>query len=294
MKMPPGVYEDVEFDDYLSWEGVSNSRLSQFKLSPLHFKLNRAKEPTPAMELGTLFHCQVLEPAQFVARYAVTPAFHLDAENRTAQGSSSTSKSTRYVSEKMAQFAHENPGRELVSREWFDQSLEVVTRIASNVTARELLNGQGPVECSIVWDDDETGVRCKARLDKVSAGRLVDLKKTRELGKFKRAIGAYGYHRQMAHYRAGWASLTGEILTPWIIAIEGQAPFCCQAAPLHAQSLAAGIKERRELMQRLAECIASDTWPAPDNPESWEGFEVAVQGDLASWFEETLEETGAV
>lgn len=54
-------------------EYVSNSTLGRMKPSPAHCKeyLDNPPEPTPAMKLGTLFHCLTLEPDQFESRYHV-------------------------------------------------------------------------------------------------------------------------------------------------------------------------------------------------------------------------------
>lgn len=290
----PGVYENVPFEEYITWDAISNSRLGLMKLSPLHYREQAWKEPTAAMALGTLMHCGVLEPLQFAARYAIAPDFHLEPGNTTASGQASTSKATRYVRTKMEEFARANVGREVVARDWYDQAVLVVRRLCDNETARELVNGRGPVEASLVWEDQQTGLRCKARIDKVSRQRIVDIKTTRQLSLFDRAVGNYGYHRQLAHYMDGWATLMGEVLEPWIIAIENTPPCCCRAAPLHPDSLTDGIAERSKLMHQLAECLATDTWPAPENPETWRSLDVTAKGDLASWFAETLEqESGA-
>ena len=56
--------------DYLSY-----SALKAFAKSPNHYLqyVNKEHTETPAMVLGSLTHCLVLEPERFAAKFAVAP-----------------------------------------------------------------------------------------------------------------------------------------------------------------------------------------------------------------------------
>ncbi len=62
-KIPePGLYENILFDEYLTWDCVSNSSLHAAERSMLHYKEQQPIEETPAMRLGTFCHVGRLEP----------------------------------------------------------------------------------------------------------------------------------------------------------------------------------------------------------------------------------------
>ncbi len=265
--LEPGIYEDVPFSDYLAWDALSNSKLSLMAKSPRHFKLGFCKEPTPAMQLGQLYHCGVLEPLAFAGRYAICPDFHLYAENSTTEGVHTTSKNTKFVKNSVREFVAMAEGREVVSKEWYEDTVALVRELTLNEDARRILNDPGPRELSIVWE--EYGILCKARIDKIAHGIIADLKSTAAIDGFQNAIGRFGYHRQLAHYQAGWKELTGDTLEPWLIAVESSEPFAVQAAPLHEESIAVGRSDRRRLMDNLLECLESNRWPPMANPKHW-------------------------
>lgn len=267
--MEPGIYEDVPFADYLAWDALSNSRLSLMAKSPRHYKIGFCKEPTPAMQLGSLYHCGVLEPLMFADRYAICPDYHLDAENCTTNGAASKSTATKYVKERVEEFKRITDNREIVSREWYQDTLSLVKELYANDFAREMLNDDGPREVSILWEED--GILCKARIDKVCMRLqlLMDLKSTAAIENFTNAIGRYGYHRQMAHYQRGWKELTGDTMGTALLAVESSPPFAVQAAPLSDEAMTIGRYERNCLMSSLRQCLESDEWPGMENPTHW-------------------------
>lgn len=271
MKPEPGIYEDIAPAEYFAWEAVSNSRLGRMALSPLHYSLEQESGETASMRLGSLVHSGRLEPLSVPQLYAVLPKYEESADNVSSKGVRTTSKVTSYYKAKKAEFEELHANKTIVDEDQYDRMVAMVRSLCKNELANEAINGKGPVESSIVWVDEPSGVLCKARIDKVNhdKGYLVDLKTTARLDNFATSIARYGYARQMAHYQEGWAHLTGELLTPWIIPVESSAPFCCLPAPLGEESLQEGVRERRRLIDRVAECQSTGVWPAPEPPKSW-------------------------
>jgi hypothetical protein len=274
--MKPGIYPNIPFADYLAIDAVSNSRLGQLAKSPAHYKANAELEQTKPLVIGRLVHAGRLEPLSLIQRYAVCPDFHLDPGNRTDKGDPSQSTQTKWCKEQVANFGAANWGKEIVSRSWYDEMMAMVTSLDADPLAKEIFNEPGEVELTLVWNDDETGLLCKARLDKISRDRITDLKTTPDLSAFTRAMARYGYHRQGAHYRNGWSTLNGECLDFWIAAVEKSPPFCVQAAPVHEDSIESGELKRRELLRLLADCMDSDKWPGPPAPNAWRVPEYAM------------------
>lgn len=263
-----GVWHDVPADEYHSWPCVSNSWLGRMAISPAHYRTAESQPETPAMAIGTLTHTVVLEPTEVARLYAVEPEWHKDEANVTARGERTNSKATSYVKQQRAKFEEANRGRRIVSAAEYDRIAAMANAVYRDEAARDCLQGDCLREVSIVWDDPDTGLRCKARLDTVNKtnGRYADLKTTADLAKFPTSIARYGYHRQAVHYCEGWEILTGERLEPWLVAVEKEPPFCVQAAPLCEEGLRLGWDERRELLDRVAECQASGDWPGPAAP----------------------------
>lgn len=273
----PGVYEGVSFDDYNAWRALSNSALTLLAKSPRHYLEGERSEQTDAMKVGELCHSGVFEPASIAERYAVMPPFELQPENCTGNGEPSDSKATKWYRAKRKEFEDANIGKEICPREIFEGMMSLVRELSLNEDANRLLNGPGPVEVSIVWDEVIPGgwsspVRCKARLDKVAEleSAIVDLKKCRDVTGFEKDIAYRRYFRQMAFYQRGWSILhDGDCLTPWLIAHEISAPLCVLAAPLSEVAIIEGNNQIDQLLSLFCQCRAADEWPGLVNPSEW-------------------------
>lgn len=280
MTPEPGIYQDVPFAEYCAWDAVNNSRLGAMDKSPAHYNTERVTEDTKSTRLGSLVHAGAIEARTLALRYAVANDWHLDEANVSALGKRSESKATRYYKDKMAAFTEANEGREIVSRSEYDAMLAIVEAVEGHPDARAYLNQPGPVEASMVWDDPETGIRCKGRIDKVATigGVLLDLKTTRDITDFPRAIARYGYHRQAAFYRRGWAILNGgELYDFWIVPVQNTAPYIAHAAPVSDEALEQGEREIDRLLAKVAECHEAGSWPGPELPEAWNLPEWALE-----------------
>lgn len=293
LKCPdPGIYYDVKAEDYFAWDAVSNSRLGLMSRSPMHYK-HGFGESTPAMRLGSLVHSGVLEPLSIAKRYVFMPDYSNHPGNTTASGDRSFSSSTKFVKQMQEQFRTLNFDKEIIDEADYNTMIGMAFALEANNAARGLLRDL-IAEVSIVWVDDKTGLTCKARVDglKVDDGKLIDLKTTEDCSQFERAIGKYGYHRQMAFYTRGLAAC-GIDAEPWIVAVEKKAPFGCRTAPMDVASLAEGRKECDRLLGLVSECQESNKWPGYTNPDAWSCPDWCMSaendaGELSSWFESAL------
>lgn len=278
--MLTGIYDNLSFADYLAIDAINNGTLGLIEKSPKHCKERVELEQVKPLVLGSMIHCGRLEPLAMAERYAVCPEYQFDELNVTSSNERSTSTATKYVKGKVAEFAAANRDKETVPRDWYREMLAIVTSLNNDPLANSLFNAPGRVELTLVWEDDSTGLLCKARIDKeaASVGKFIDLKSCADLEAFERSIARYGYHRQLAHYQDGWATLTGELLEPWIVAVEKSAPYCVKSAPLHEETLERGYERRRNAMALYAECESSGVWPGPPSPSSWKVPEWELSG----------------
>lgn len=267
LKCPdPGVYEDVPAEEYFAWDAVSNSKLNLLKRSPRHYQ-HGFNEPTDAMLLGTLVHSGVLEPLSIAKRYVFMPEYAKHPENKTKSGDRSFASTTDFVKKMEESFRQLNFDKEIVTEAQYNVMVGMASALTENETAKHLFR-DGKSEVCVVWNDEETGLRCKARADWLKPGIMVDLKTTDDASKFERSIVTYGYHRQMAFYTRGLAA-NGIEAEPWIVCVEKKAPFGCRCAPMDVEALRIGAAEIDELLSLLIECQTQNVWPGYQNPSAW-------------------------
>ena len=272
----PGIYRGVPFDEYLGWEYISQSRLKCGRESMAHFRAAMDAPPasTDALRLGRFFHAGQLEPMTLPSIYCFMPVFQYDDANVTAAGLKSTSSRTAYCKAKKEEFERVNRGKEIITQSDYERLLGVVSAIAKNDRARQIFCPGAEQEISLVWDDDDTGLRCKARLDNVDFHnkRIGDLKKHDQERSFGYVIEKNGYHIQAAMYLDAVSAVTGESTAGWeyfIIAHTSTPPYICQAAPLSAEAIEIARVTYRRVLREIAIATRTNSWPGPPEPDMW-------------------------
>lgn len=143
--------------------------------------------------------------------------------------------------------------------------------------ANELLSGNGKDQLSIVWIDEETGIKCKARIDRLTAfggfSCHVDLKTARSAdpASFMKDAAKLGYFEQAAHYRAGCEAIDKMEGRPvrhrrFIFLVIEKETECGDKfrievyEPTEDDIERAGVEIRR-LMKIYANCLETKVWP---------------------------------
>lgn len=273
MTVPPtpssdGIYQGVSFESYCQWDAVNFSRLKLMSISPEHYKTYRGMS-SKALQFGRLAHAGKLEAASVPLRYAVMPDYENDEANQDKQGNPSASKSTTYYRECKAAFYRTNKTREIVTAQVYTDLLDLLSALETHERAGDYLNSPGQVEVSYIWTDPDTGLRCKARADKVTTGAITDLKTAADVGEFQKSLIKFEYHRQASHYLDGWEVLTGERLEFRIVAVSKSKPISVRAAPIHEDAIRTGASQNRIDLERVAECTTSGHWPNIPDPDAW-------------------------
>lgn len=264
-----GIHPRIAFDTYHSWEAASNSRLTVLRRSPAHLKAY-LEEPTDsaALVLGRICHTAILEPDEFAKRYLVSD--RCEAVKKT-DGKRCTNNGTVYngglgwLCGVHGGGAQSDPGITVVSK--YDYEVATKMRDAVSKHRAAALLKEGMRELSLVWDDAESGVRCKARLDHhspvLAGGAIVDIKTTEDASPraFERSIYTYGYHRQGALYTEGATALGLGAEHFAILAIEKKPPYALMIHRVTEGALDAGSEQLRPALARYAECMAKDEWP---------------------------------
>lgn len=267
----PGIYEDVPFEAYLSWPYISNSRLHLAAKSMAHFNAGVTIEETEAMRLGSLVHCGRLEPLELAQRYVIMPPF--EEQVRKPDGSRyEKPKASAAYKQAVDDFEAANKGKSIVTQSQYDAMRSLVAALVAHERANAWLNASGPVEVSIVWDDPETGIRCKGRIDKwlPQHNLVIDLKASYDPLSFEQHIAKRAYHRQGAMYCEGIGRLTGKPHRFGLVAAETASPWTVRAALLSQESQQVGFDQFHDLLGQLMKAKRTNIWPGAPDPDEWE------------------------
>lgn len=236
---------------------ASKSTLDELGRSPLHYKsyIDGATidEDSEALTFGRAFHCALLEPERFAAMYAVEPEFG-DCRMKEPKA-------------RRDAWRAQNAGAIHLSNADATAIMGMLRAVKAHPLASRMI-ADGEAEVTALWNDEETGVRCRVRTDYYvrARGMLVDVKSTRDasLDAFKRDIFKFGYHRQSALYRMGFDAI-GETAQHFIfIAVEKTPPYAVGVYTLDEQGIVVAHARLRSLLATMRDCLKTDEWPGYD------------------------------
>lgn len=266
---PMGLIKDMPFEEYHAVDALSASGMRELARSAWHYRNRVPITPTRAMLNGTLVHCAQLEPGALSARYVVVPE---DAPKRPTKAQWNAAKPSPASVEAMnwwTGFQKTAGDREIVANEDYGITQSQLKAVQADSELADLFS-QGYGEASLFWIDDATGVYCKARPDWVRPRatqrvQLADLKAMADDTPqgFSRSVARMGYHRQQAHYKAGFEACTGFIVEDFVFAVVSSVPPVL-AVPyrLIPEVIEQAEQERMELLELYADCLKRDRWPA--------------------------------
>ncbi|WP_340619297.1 PD-(D/E)XK nuclease-like domain-containing protein [Xenorhabdus siamensis] len=253
--MIPGIYYDISNEDYHKGEGVSKSQLDIIEQAPAELIWQRSapvdEEKTKSLDIGTALHCLLLEPDEFENRFAIEP----ELDRRTKSGK-----------EEAQTFNLANQGKIILTHEENRKLLIMRDSAMAHPIAKWCLESVGRAESSIYWNDNETGVLCRSRPDKLIEAHhwIVDVKSTADMEKFERDFYKYRYHVQDSFYSDGYKDLTGEMPTFVFLAVSTSVN--CGRYPVRIyimdeQAKSAGRAAYQKNLTTYAECLRTDEWP---------------------------------
>lgn len=264
-----GIYDDLPIGFYHGPEMahiVSHSYLSRLNDCPAKGKV--PTKVTPAMIFGRCLHKYALEGLEaFLLDCAVMPDFPCpDGQNPKGW------HLTKIYKEKVAQFQADNLGKEIINCEDFETIKAMTEAMKINPVVRTLL-ADGFKEVSIIWQDEETGIWCKARPDGIcpKTSSIADLKKVSEGGArehaFQTIINKRTYQVQMAMclkgllvlHELGIVKEQYDIAT--LIAVEDAEPYKTQDWTLDQDFIMQGHAEFMRLLRIEKACREQNFWP---------------------------------
>lgn len=248
----PGIYHDLPATEYHALPYLSSTWLKRFRACPA--SALAPMEETDSMRIGRAVHSYLLEgPEAFDAEFAVL--FESDLNKN----------STAYKAAK-AEWELANQGRTILPAKIDGVgTLSALRAIRASIDAHpmaSLLLRGGRQEVSLVWEDEATGERCKARLDhNPGHGAIVDLKTCSDVSRFRNQVHDLGYPIQAAHYMEG-ANVHGlDIDTFVFVAVEPSEPYSVVCGYLAPSWLEWARLETKRLVGLAAECRRENTFP---------------------------------
>ena len=123
--------------------------------------------------------------------------------------------------------------------------------------------GLGQSELTLVWQDESTGVWCRARLDRWLDPFLIDYKTCVDATEtaFIRAVEDHGYHIQRAFYWRGAVALGLAPAEFLFVAQEKTAPHFVGLYRISEPAARLGDRLVQAALERYRDCTASGVWP---------------------------------
>lgn len=251
---------------------ISKSGLDKIAQSPAHYYYHYLSPERPehvetdAMFMGSLVHKLILEPSEFGKTYMLLPAgapAYPQARSINAKiQSEDTARALKFYADLQSAY----PGVQIVDSDLWDNAHRIRDAVMAHGFARELLS-DGEAERTVLFDDPDTGAKCKCRPDWMRPDNIVvDLKTTGDAS--SRSFGSssfnYRYHVQAPFYLDGINHEFGyERVKHFVfIAVEKTPPYGVGVYFADNDTIELGRQEYRRNLSTYASCIESGKWPA--------------------------------
>jgi exodeoxyribonuclease VIII len=207
---------------------------------------------TDAMETGTLMHCAIGEPHEFLKIYSAGP----DVSKATTQ---------------WKEFASEakSEGRIPIKRKEWQAAVDCADSVRSHPVARKILEHPSlRTEVSATWSYELDGgqVDCRGRADILMDWCLADLKTSSrgEPEDFRWQAEKYSYHTQAAFYQAGFRKALGanDNLPFFFIVFDATYPYKCYVYRATDEFLERGRHLFSRWICEYHQCSTTGVWPA--------------------------------
>lgn len=255
----PGLYLDVPATTYHSWRAVSQSLLTRVHNGTLAHAFEYMNNPgnsTEAQDFGSAYHAMVMESETFDKRYRVWSG----KPRNTKEGKA----------EYEAALASIGDDARLLRQQDYSELRLMHAALRKQTRTRNMICVPGAVEVCVVWVDEETGLACKARLDKLLPSPhdiILDLKSARSAKpeKFAHSAAEYGYDIQAAWYVDGVRIVTGRDCAFVFIPQEKEPPYLSSLITASdgcdPSAVDIGRRKYRVAINSLATALETGNWP---------------------------------
>lgn len=264
----PGLHLDIPELEYHALPGLASTGIKNMLKSPAHYQHSLKHRTEKAVfDVGHAAHAKILGVGLGVVTY---PDEHL-----TPSGNVSTKATTvEWAKDQRAEGLVPVAPNEVRAVEAMAEA------VLAHPEARRLFEGGNP-EVSLLWDDPQTGVRLRGRIDYLhDRERAVDLKTTRNADprEFARTAVNLGYAEQAVHYMNGLKATVAGPAAPWFthVLVEKEPPYLVSVVELDDVFLFIAAQRVRQAIDKYAACLAANEWP---------GFEGIHTIAAPGWYE---------
>lgn len=247
----------LTWQQYSALPGVNWSKLKWMLTSPKHYRwfVEHPTPDSPAFALGRAVHLLVLEPERLSDTYTIW------------QGDRRAGKLyEKFVS------AAKGVGLEVVRNLDLEEAYQVADAVRRHPVAAAVLR-EGRAERSISWQDPDTNVWCKGRIDwlttldvrlqdvgvggELGATVVCDLKTSRDITTefLTRSFDRCLYHAQMAFYADGCQA---DVVV--VIVVESVPPYDVRVLQIPIDVLEVGRTIYKRCLRRMVEVVAANDW----------------------------------
>jgi hypothetical protein len=253
----PGVYDGLPERIYHGdpVPGGSLSSTGARKLLPpscparFRYEQDHPAAPTGDMEFGTIAHKTVLGSGPEIVL--------VDAKDWRTTAARDAAKAAREAGQ-VPLLLHE-----------FDQVENMAAALREHPVAATLFNPEyGKAEQSLFWQDEDTGVWRRARLDWLpdpATGRLIiaDYKTCAAADResVRKSVARYGYDQQADFYTTAAARFFGPDVAFVFVFQEKTPPYLVCIYQLDSEWMAAGHEKNRRAIEIYHECRETGVWP---------------------------------
>jgi hypothetical protein len=242
-------------------------------MAHVYYGLNNPKKQTNAMMLGSALDDALFSPSVFLDKYAIGP----DGDRGTKKWKAEQEAVGEAVT--------------LLKPDEHARIIGMAESLRSFPASSKLFAAPGDLQLALLWEDKETGLMCKAKLDKLCAEDpfVIDLKSTDDAEEqaFSRTALNMGYDRQGAMYIDGCeaCNVPGQYFI--LPVVEQDRPHPVAVYNLGAASIELGRIKNRRALREYAQAKKTGFWPGfPNRITPLEVPAWALRGiDVTSTFE---------
>lgn len=250
--------DKISEDDYHAHTALGSGSIRKLEKGSAHYwdrieadRIFGKSTDTKAMEFGRHFHAAILTPELFWPRVVKVKYF----ESYASKDAKIHLKETYESSKTNAIFIREE--------DHFTLS-KMMQSIQRHPSISEILGQPGNCEIAGFFQDEDTGVDCKIKPDKISPSRkwIIDLKTMREVTQRSVQYTAFdsGWHIQAAHYLEGANAIDGpDSYTKFMfICVQKSPPFTVACYVCSDEMIALGKSLRKKALlnyKTSLECV---------------------------------------
>lgn len=234
------IIKGLTEESYNQIDAIRSGHLKAALISPAHYlaRKNEPSEDTDALKFGRALHHAVFEPEVFKTLYTAKPE---GLNLGTIEGK---------------QWKKSVGDKEILSHEEYTNLEGMYNAILNHKHAYPLLMAGDP-EVTVVWENPDTGLKCKAKYDRFHEKCKVDLKSTRNLAhwdhyQYEFLSKKYRRDIQAVHYMEPFPEQSF-----YHVVIEKNPPYGIKIHPIHSLSLLASKLIRRDALFSIKNSMES-------------------------------------